>query len=89
MPFVDTFLSCLTPILSIGVFFFFFFSASSLSSAERLLGIPNVLIASLFTEEIEADDEAAESAGVGRLLLDPVPKPKRFVYASYFGKLRY
>lgn len=73
--------------LSIGAFFFFFFSASSLSSAERRFGIPNVLMASLTTEEIDADEEAADSAGVDKLLLVPLFVLKRLRYASYLGKL--
>lgn len=79
IPRVETFFNCLTPMLSIGAFFFFFFSASSLSSADLRFGIPKVLIASVFTEDIEAEDEAAESAGVDRLLEDPPPRPKRFM----------
>lgn len=89
MPLVETFLSCLTPRLSVLVLFFFFFSASSLSSAERLFGIPNVLIASLPPDEMEAEDEAAERLGVERLLLveaEPSPMPDR--YASYAGNLQ-
>lgn len=80
MPRVETFFSCRTPRLSALVVFFFFFSASSLSSAERLFGIPKVLIASLPPDEIEAEDEAADKLGVGRLLLDdvdPSPMPVR------------
>lgn len=73
IPLVDTFFNCLTPRLSIVGFFFFFFSASSLSSAERLFGIPKVLIASLPTDEREAEDDAAERAGVERELLDDPP----------------
>lgn len=89
IPLVDTFFSCLTPRLSVLVFFFFFLSASSLSSAERLLGIPNVLIASLAPDDIEAEDEAAERLGVERLLLeaaDLIPVLDR--YASYAGNLQ-
>lgn len=57
-------------------FFLLFFSASSLSSAERLFGIPKVLIASLPTDEMDADEEAADRAGAERLLLDvPAPSP--------------
>lgn len=76
IPLVDTFFNCLTPKLSMVGFFLLFFSASSLSSAERLFGIPKVLIASLPTDEMDADEEAADRAGVERLLLDvPAPSP--------------
>lgn len=89
IPLVDTFFNCLTPKLSIGPFFFFFLSASSLSSAERRFGIPNVLMASLPTDEMEADDDAADRAGVESVLLDePAPRPIPDRYASYLGKLQ-
>lgn len=73
--------------LSVGAFFFFFFSAASLSSAERRFGIPYVLMASVYTEERDTEDDVADSAGVERLLEEFPFSPKRVRYSSYLGNL--
>jgi hypothetical protein len=88
IPVVDTFFNCLTPKLSVVFLFFFFFSAAATSSADLLFGIPKVLTASgkrRLVDDKEADDEAADSDGVERLLPVLVLKPPK--YASSFGKL--